>query len=248
MEGFCCQPNSSVCGEGSTCSKWLPLWSCRKQGMSLLCFISTADLVSHYYLLFHKRRWKASHVIENVVRFVLDPGPFEFQAHLWQGGWVFAFGYIGSAAPKFIPLERARVQWGRRIKECLVCTCHKASWGAGSHAETQSFVLGHSCVGSWMPTTTSPGVNLLWDPCGVGIRIRQGKSLSLLDLWILKLSRFTAALTCCSFLSTESVFSAQCRVCCLGKRLCDSLEFLDVSNASPATKKTFLVFCNGVFA
>lgn len=220
--------------------------------MGLLCFTSTADLVSRYHLLFHKRRkWKTSHVVENVVRFVLDPGPFEFQAHLWQGGWVFVIGYTGSAvrlaAPKFIPLERARVWWGRRIKECLVCW-KKASRGGGNHAEIQSFVCGCSCVGSWMPWT-SPGVNLLWDSCGVCSRIRKGKSLWLLDLCIVKFSRFIAALTCCSFLSTGYVFSAQCCVCCLGKCLCDSLKFLDVSTASPAVKKTpFFVFCDGVFA
>lgn len=102
--------------------------------------------------------------------------------------------------------------------------------------------------GSWMPATISPAVNLLWDPCGVHVRVRKGKSLSLLDLCVLELSRFTAALTCCSFLSTEYALSVQFCVRCLGKSLCDSLEFLDVSNASPAMKKTFLVFFNGVFA
>lgn len=50
--------------------------------------------------------------------------------------------------------------------------------GGGSHAEIQFFALGHSFVGSWMPTTVSPGVNLLQDPCGVCVRIRKGKSLS----------------------------------------------------------------------
>lgn len=215
-----------------------------------VCFvIPQQQILFHFTIfIFHKRRKrKTSQVIENVVRFVFDPGPFELQAHLWQGGWVFVIGNISSAlrlaGPKFIPLERARVWWGRRIKEFLMCW-KKVSQGGGSHAEMHSFVLGRSCVGSWMPTTTSPGVNLLQDPCGVCIRIRKGKSLWLLDLCILKLSRFIAALTCCSFLSTEYVFSAQCRVCCLGKCLCDSLEFLDVSNAFPAMKKTFLVFCN----
>lgn len=50
--------------------------------------------------------------------------------------------------------------------------------GGGSRAEIQFFALGHSFVGSWMPTTVSPGVNLLQDPCGVCVRIRKGKSLS----------------------------------------------------------------------
>lgn len=89
----------------------------------------------------------------------------------------------------------------------------------------------------------SPAVNLLWDPCGVHVRVRMGKSLSLLDLCVLELSRFTAALTCCSFLSTEYALSVQFCVRCLGKSLCDSLEFLDVSNASPAMKKNLF----GVF-
>lgn len=120
--------------------------------------------------------------------------------------------------------------------------------GGGSHAEIQFFALGHSFVGSWMPTTVSPGVNLLagslWSLC----QDKEGKeSLLLLDLCILKLSRFIAALTYCSFLSTEYVLTVQCCVPCLGKRLCDSLEFLDVSNVSLAKKKTFLVFCNGAF-
>lgn len=130
-------------------------------------------------------------------------------------------------------MEHLRSDW--------VCQ-KKASQGGGSHTEIQFFALGHSCAGSWMPTTISPGVNLLQDPCGICIGIRKGKRLSLLDLCILKLSRFIAALTCCSFLSTEHVLSVQCCVRCLGKRLCDSLEFLDVSNASPAMKKPFWCF------
>lgn len=44
-----------------------------------------------------------------------------------------------------------------------------------------------------------------------------------------------AALTSCFYFSTEHVLSVQCSVRCLGKDLCDSPEFLDVSNASSTT-------------
>jgi len=52
-----------------------------------------------------------------------------------------------------------------------------------------------------------------------------------------KFSRFFAALTYCFYFGTEYVLSVQCSVHCLGKHPCDSLEFLDVSSASSATKK-----------
>lgn len=119
----------------------------------------------------------------------------------------------------------------RRRKSCrdpVLCSWSLLCW----------FMDANQCL-----TWCEPAVGSLWSL----YQDKAGKESLLLDLRILKLSRFIAALTCCSFLSTECVFSAQCCVCCLGKRLCDSLEFLDVSNASPAMKKTFLVFCNGVF-
>lgn len=81
-------------------------------------------------------------------------------------------------------------------------------------------------------TWCEPAVGSLWS----SYQDKEGKE-SLLDLYILKLSRFTAALTYCSFLSREYVLSVQCCVRCLGKHLCDSLEILDVSNGSPAMEK-----------
>lgn len=121
----------------------------------------------------------------------------------------------------------------RRTKSCrdpVLCSWSLLCW----------FMDANHCL-----TWCEPAPGSLWRSL---YQDKEGKeSLSLLDLCILKLSRFIAALTYCSFLSTEYVLSVQCCVPCLGKRLCDSLEFLDVSNVSPAKKKTFLVFCNGAF-
>lgn len=82
----------------------------------------------------------------------------------------------------------------------------------------------------------SSGVNMMQDLWRICIWLTKRKNLALLDLSLFGALRLIAALTSCFFFSTEYALSVRCAVCCLDKDFCDSLEFLDVSNASSTTK------------
>ena len=122
--------------------------------------------------------------------------------------------------------------------------CQKKVSHGGSHVDIQFFTLACSYFGSQMPNSISPGVNMPQDQHRVCVGLRKRKKVSpCLTSVCLKLSRSIAALTSWFCFSTEYVLSVQCFVRCLGKHLCDSLGFLDVSNACSATKKKKSFWC-----